>query len=451
MADKKYTPNFPDILGEITQDTRLNFGLVQVAMAIRPRVIRAGRPFEVILLVQNASDIAVDVMTRVRLPDKDAKGKKERFVTKVDKLVVGLEPAQVGYVVLPVSTLPDTAISGDYSIAMDVKMQPAKDAKPRRIRLEKGGGIVVPEDLAEGAADKLAELSRLNWTADKMSGLRSSGLEVKFGLMSGTVGKISDLKPGWESIWTMDDLVDNALLIQKFREQLQEQLLPALTAEQIYPRALQTTMANFEKAGFKLSKWESILVAKMLTLILMYGAPNKIMELVAGDFNLRPILEEDADLSQIQLPRWMSQFLNVLSREPRAIEAPIKVIMQLCFEGLLQDAATYAFQRIELALDESLGTAEERTIYIKQFMDEFNEGSLGFTNVYLPIVMGGITAADQVILPDDNMEDAVHDLRAMVDARREEKLDDETTGLFDMVDRLMGKILLKYGYDAKRM
>lgn len=451
MADKKYTPNFPDILGEITKDTRLNFGLVQVSMAIRPRVIRAGRPFEVILLVQNASDIAVDVMTRVRLPDKDAKGKKERFVTKVDKLVVGLEPAQVGYVVLPVSTLPDTAISGDYSIAMDVKMKPAKDAKPRRIRLEKGGGIVVPEDLAEGASDKLAELSRLNWTANKMSGLRSSGLEVKFGLMSGTVGKISDLQPGWESIWTMDDLVDNALLIQKFRKQIQEHLLPALNAEQIYPRTLQTTMVNFEKAGFKLSKWESILVAKMLTLILMYGAPNKIMELVAGDFNLRPILEDDADLSQIKLPRWMSQFLNVLSREPRAIEAPIKVIMQLCFDGLLQDAATYAFQRIELALDESLGTAEERTIYIKQFMDEFNEGSIGFTNVYLPMVMGGITAADQVILSDDNMEDAVHDLRAMVDARREEKLGDETAGLFDMVDRLMGKILLKYGYDAKRM
>lgn len=451
MADKPYTPNFPDILGTITKGSRVNFGLVQVAMAIRPRVIRAGRPFEAILLVQNASDVAVDVMTRVRLPDRDANGKKERFVTQVDKLVVGLEPAQVGYVVLPVSTLPDTAISADYRITMDIKMKRANERKPRRIRFEDGGGEVNVEHLADGMAEKVEDLSRLNWSADKVSGLRSSGLEIKFGLMSGTVGKISDLKPGWESLWTMDDLVDNALLLQKFRTQIAEHVLPALTAERIFPRALQTTREKFEASGFTLSKWESILVAKMLSLILVYAAPNKIMELVAGDFNLRPHLEEDADLQQVNLPRWTSQFLNVLNREPRAIKAPIKVIMQYCYDGLLQDAATYAFQRIELALDESLGSAEERDIYIKQLMDDFEEKSLNFGEVYLPLVMGGITAADQVILPDDNMEDAVHDLRDMVDTRRDELLNDDTAGLFDMVDRLMEKVLLKYGYDAKRM
>ena len=129
MADKTYTPNFPDLLGDVTDGKRVNIGLVQVALAIRPRVIRAGRPFETIMLVQNASDVAVDFMARVRLPDRDAEGKKGRFVCKVDKLVLGLEPAQVGYLVLPVSTLPDTAISADYAITMDVKMKPAGDAK----------------------------------------------------------------------------------------------------------------------------------------------------------------------------------------------------------------------------------------------------------------------------------------------------------------------------------
>jgi hypothetical protein len=280
MAKKKYTPNFPDILGEITGGARVNIGLVQVALAIRPRVLRAGRPFETILLVQNSSDIAVDFIARVRLPDRDAKGKKGRFVNTVDKLVVGLDPSQVGYIVLPVSTLPDTAISADYSMTMDVKMKPASNAKPRRVRPETGGGEVDPEHLADGMADKIEELKHLNWTAKKVSGLRSTGLEISFGLMSGTVGKIADLKPGWESLWTIADLSDPRLLVQKFRKQMVAKVMPTLTVDRIYPRAFDTTVANFEKAGFKLSKWEAIVIAKMITLILLFAAPSKLMELI---------------------------------------------------------------------------------------------------------------------------------------------------------------------------
>jgi len=451
MADKTYTPNFPDLLGEVTDGKRVNIGLVQVALAIRPRVIRAGRPFETIMFVQNASDVAVDFMARVRLPDRDAEGKKERFVCKVDKLVIGLEPAQVGYLVLPVSTLPDTAISADYSITMDVKMKPASDAKPKRVRFENGGGMVVPEHLGEGINEKLDELTHLNWTAEKVGGLRSTGLEVKFGLMSGTVGKIADLKPGWESLWTMADLVDNALLLQKFRKQIATKVLPALTAEQLYSTAVIAVGDNFEKAGFTLSKWERIVLAKMMSLVLVFAAPNKVQELVAGDYNMRPKLEDDADFNNLNLPHWMGDFLNLINREPRALQAPVKAIFQLCFEGLMRDATQLAFDRIEVALGESLGSAKEHKTYIKQLMEDYEANKLGFTNVYLPLVLGGITAADMVVLPNDNMEDAVHDLRAMVDARRSQFHNDDTAGLFQIIDRLMEKVLLKYGYDAKRM
>ena len=180
--------------------------------------------------------------------------------------------------------------------------------KPKRVRFEDGGGMVVPEHLGEGINDKLDELTRLNWTADKVGGLRSTGLEVKFGLMSGTVGKIADLKPGWESLWTMADLVDNALLVQKFRKQIAAKVLPAFTAEQLYSTAVIAVGDNFEKAGFALSKWERIVLAKMLSLVLVFAAPGKVQELVAGDYNMRPKLEEDADLNNLKLPYWMSEF-----------------------------------------------------------------------------------------------------------------------------------------------
>ncbi len=451
MTDKAYIPNFPDILGEITGGARVNIGLVQVALAIRPRVIRAGRPFEAIMLVQNASDTTVDFMARVHLPDRDADGKKKRFVTKLDKLVIGLEPAQVGYLVLPISTLPDTAISADYAITMDVKMKPAGDSKPRRIRFEDGGGEVIQEHLADGMSDAIEQLTHLNWSADKVSGLRSTGLQVKFGLMSGTVGKIADLKAGWESLWTMSDLVDNALMLQKFRKQLATKVLPTLTAEKLYSTAVLSVGEKFEKAGFPLSKWERIVIAKMMSLVLIFGAPNKVQQLVAGRFNLQPYLADDANLNNLTLPHWTVEFLNLINREPRALQAPPKAIFQLCFEALLKDATELAFHRVETVLGESLGNEGEHEIYIKKFLDDYAAGELTFMDVYLPLVMGGITAADMVVLPDDNMENAVHDLREMVDARRSQFQNEDNAGLFQIIDRLMEKVLLKYGYDAKRM
>ena len=450
MADNN-TPNFPDILGDITGGERVNIGLVQVALSMRPRVLRAGKPFETLLLVQNASDVAVDFVARVRLPERDANRKKGRFVTKVDRLVVGLEPAQVGYIILPVSTLPDTAISADYSITMDVQMKPAGENKPRRIRVTDGGGEVEHEHLADGVAGVMEELSRLNWTAKKVSGLRSTGLELKFGLMSGTVGKISNLKPGWESLWTMADLVDDSLLWAKFRKQVEEHVIPHLAAENIYPIALETTTSHFGQAGFRLSKWEGIVVAKMLTLILMFAAPSKIMELIAGHYNLKPLLAEDADLDQVKLPHWTRRFLTLVNREPRAFQQPIKAIFHFCYEALLHDAIINAFERVESALEESLGDPEEHKVYIEQLLSDYREQQLSFSSVYLPLVLGGITATDMVVLEGDNMEDAVHDLQSMVNARRFDLLDDDTEGLFEMTNRLMEKVLLKYGYDAKRM
>ena len=81
------TPNYPDILGAITGGLRCNINVVQLALAVRPRVVRAGRPFEAILLVQNASDVNVDVTATLHLPDKDAAKQKNQFTSHHVRLV----------------------------------------------------------------------------------------------------------------------------------------------------------------------------------------------------------------------------------------------------------------------------------------------------------------------------------------------------------------------------
>ena len=64
MAD---SVNYPDVLGFLSGGQRANFGSAQIALAVRPRIARAGRPFEVLVFVQNASDGAIDVTMTLAL------------------------------------------------------------------------------------------------------------------------------------------------------------------------------------------------------------------------------------------------------------------------------------------------------------------------------------------------------------------------------------------------
>ena len=114
MSDSQ-PDNLPDLLGAVTGGDRLNLDVMQCALGVRPSSIPAGKPFEAILLLQNASDVNVDVTAVVRLPEQDAKGKRNRFIVKRERLVVGLRPAEVGYMTLPLSSSPrrpSAAITG---------------------------------------------------------------------------------------------------------------------------------------------------------------------------------------------------------------------------------------------------------------------------------------------------------------------------------------------------
>ena len=46
-------PNYPDILGYATGGQRISINGLQVALATAPRIVKAGRGFQVIFLAQN--------------------------------------------------------------------------------------------------------------------------------------------------------------------------------------------------------------------------------------------------------------------------------------------------------------------------------------------------------------------------------------------------------------
>jgi hypothetical protein len=440
-------PNYPDLLGAITGGHRHTIGVMQVALAVRPRVVRAGRPFEVIMLIQNAADVDVDVTVTLHIPDRDAGKKKGRFVAKVDRLVIGLKPAEVGYVVLPVSCLPDTTVGADYKVGMDIAVKTLD--KPRRIRQNDGGGPVDLSSLKEEVAAKLQELKQLPFAASKKSGLRASGLETAFSVMSGRVGAITDLQPGWTSLWTMEDHDDDRVLLQRYYETLKVKVLPALTRTAIYAPLLEETTRRFEAAGYPLKRIEALFITKLLALVVEHSSGEQnAYNLGAGIYNIVPLLsaERVVDPAPLVLPKWVSALLRAIARDERAAHHPALAITRLGYKDLLTDAIQHAFEMIETATGEDLGGPDEMQEYGKQVLRMLDEpAELDFTHTYMPLVLGGIIVYDRVMLEDEQLGELLQDMSVISDERKSEMTDDNEP-IFRMSRRLINQALMKYGH-----
>lgn len=346
-------PNYPDVLGYITGGPRVRIGVLQLAVAVHPRITRAGRPFEVMVLIQNASDVELEVVVSLTFPERDAKKQKNRFVSKAARLVIGLEAAEVGVAVLPVSSLPDTAPSDSYSITMDVKVRPSGSEKPNRIREANGGGALDLDDLEAAAQAKLPELRNVQW--DTRSSLIGSSLSVPFTVMSGKVGQFADLKPSWTRLWSLSDLVDQVLLFNKHKESLAK-MLPKLTRAPVYTQLVESTRRQFSESGVVLKPLEEQLIAKILTVILEYArlSPKDIRYLVGEDYSIQRYLEVDElrpAPKSVALPAWAQDLLRALNRDERVVEYPVRAIGHFSYAGLLKDAMQHTFDRIQAITD----------------------------------------------------------------------------------------------------
>ncbi len=450
------TLNYPDVLGYVTKGARFNTGIIQAALALRPRVVRSGRPFEVILIVQNASDVDVDVTATMNIPEVDAAKKKGRFVTKAGRLVVGLKPAEVGYVVLPVSTMPDTAVSADYKIGVDIKAQPLNKGggKPQRVRLPDGGGKLDLATLNPDAAQKVEELKNLLYTTEAKGRLMgSSTLEAPFSVMTGKLGEIVDFKPGWISLWTVTDYEDDRALLSRYLDVMQNNVLPKLKRVQLFQPLLEATEKRFAKAGYPLNPIEAMFIAKLLTLILEYATPSDQTSgahsgLTAGEFNLVPLLDSSrlADPRPMVIPHWTSAFLRLVAHEPRAAEHPVESIARLLYPDLLRDAVLYAFKIVEQNTGEELGDAQEMKEYADNVINILNgAGTMDFTHTFVPLVLGGLIVFDSVIMPGEKLDNLVDDTNHMLESRESER-NDENEPVFTLTHRLVGRAMAKYGY-----
>ncbi len=449
MADQPAPHSYPDVLRYITDEPPLAIGVVEASLALRPRIVRAGRPLEAIVLLQNMSENDVDVRVALQIPEKDAQGKKDRFLAKNTNLVVDLRAAEVGYVKLPMTTLPDTAISNKYSIGIDIS-QSKPSEKPVRVRRGDSEKLLDPSTLPENIQNEITELKKLKFSAQKRRKLRGNTFEAQFSVLAGKVGSILNLEPGWQSLWTLKDQNDEDLLLSKFRDVIRDKTLPRLRRQLFYEPLHHTIEKRFEDAGYPLMKIEADAITRLLTLIIEYGNATRTNQvaLQAGHLYIEPLLKEKRmaiNEEDIPLPRWASAFLRAVARDERIASVPERVIPVLCFDDLLYDAMHYSFQEIGKATGENLGTEEETDAYIDLVIDKLSsQGQMDISYAYMPLLIGGIMAFDKILLKDERLADVLGQFNFLLDDRKGEKTEDNAL-IFDMTQQIMEQTLRQYG------
>lgn len=424
MSDSQ-PANLPDLLGAVTGGDRLNLDVVQCALGVRPSSVSAGKPFEAILLLQNASDVNVDVTAVVKLPEQDARGKRNRFIVKRERLVVGLRPAEVGFMTLPLSSSPQTAPGSDYRLVMELGVKRMDNRKPTRVRGSDGGGFFVETELSNEVQEHLWRLQQMVFDVDRVG---RSGIGVGFSIKEATLGEVADFSPGWTSLWTMRDHVDENLLVDRVRDKL-ELVLPRVNRDTLFFPLLEHVQTTFREVGrYHLKAGEAVFVTKALVLALEQGTPDLEMDDVADD----------------ERPEWFLRLCRILFDRPDAIKNVPYLFTALIFNDLLRDAMRLSLTMINTVTGEGFDSEVERDDYIGSIMDLLEGGGLDFSRVYLPLVLGGLIANTRVVMPQEVPRETIWLLQQARDERLREK-DADSAPVFDLTERLLDRALNQTG------
>jgi hypothetical protein len=434
------TKDYPDILGYVTGGGRASFNGVQTALAVSPRVVRAGRPFHALLLAQNLTDDGLELGATLHLPGRDARRQKDRFTAARNPLAIRLRPGEAGYLMLPATCHPDTAAGDNYKLSVAVSARP--DATSRVVRSEAGGD---EPDVSEKRRATLDKLRQLEFTAIKRPGRRDE-LEAPFRVLAGGRPDGTPVKSGWVSLWNLGEDGSSHALLARYGSLVEEQVLPRLKKEHIFEPLRQTTAARFKAAGYPLKPLETVFIAKLLALVVHMAASgeDQVDHLGSQAFHIAVLFRHKLP-DDVALPRWFEGLLRGVAYNEQVPDNPAAFVCARLYDALLLDTIPFAFNMIRTIIGEDMGSEEEMRRYARSFVRRLNaSGEMDFAHAYLPLVMGGTIIFDRVIAPEEKLEDTLRGMSEVL-AMRDAEWTEENDLVFLMTKELVNRSLRLFG------
>ncbi|MBI1277651.1 MAG: hypothetical protein GC179_05950 [Anaerolineaceae bacterium] len=375
----KLEPLYPDVLGSITGGARISMDKLQCALGIFPTQTYMNQPVEVILILQNMVDQPMQIKVGLQLPSQDKKGHPVVIDTAQKTLAVSMRPGEVGVLRIPIIPLPPTQAGTGFPVRVAVRYRTPNEGHP--VRPPAGGA---PPSVLSISSFKLQALREVAFSAHTWNE-SAEIITTYFDIAPKRTPPIGqDLQPKYESLWTMQEMVEERELVQAKLEDAQR-VATSLTRNTVYVPMMMAVEEHFAERGMPLHPGEMRAIAKMMTYTLDEG-----LELEPG-FSM-----EDS--------RWFLTLCQVLAHNPDLENIDRgELVTKYLFEAALYDSILLGFSTIDPKVKEDLGDAAERVNYANRVLAWFaGEGDPDPSYIYLPLAMGGVVVNMLVASKDEN-------------------------------------------------
>jgi|GEM_PF-1276626 len=445
------TVNLPDVLGYVSGDERLDLGVIQAAATCLPSAVKAGKNFRLVVIVQNMADVPVNMLVTLGLP-ADAAGKKNKFSANTQRIEVGMQPAEVGMILLPINSMGDTA-PGEVKFSVSISDVKAT-ARGGRIRSSEGGSALYLDGLRPEKRKLVDNFAKQKFVGGKKGLFGGATLMPPMTFQAGRVSEPSNLKAEYHTIWLREDMREDPLkLLDRFKTTLTQYVLTSLDRTLMLAPLVKKTATRFKQAGYELTDVEAKLIGRAMTNVLEYACTGRLSHgrsyTPRQEYQVLPIIERPIRVKfEIKL-RWLIELLNALVIDVQLPKNVWRLALQDSFyDALLRDTLTWGLNIVEEATGLDLGMPEELEQHADQWFEKFHKmvngrpgaEALTIEDVYLPLVMAGIAVYDKLALPGEDIKVFNPLFRGMLGKRASERTDDNSP-LFDITETMLSKIL----------
>lgn len=376
---QKLEPLYPDVLGSITGGTRIAMDKLQCALGIFPQFTYINQPVEAILILQNMVDQPMQIKIGLQLPSQDKKGNPVVIDTAKKTIAFNMRPGEVGVLHIPIIPVPPTQPGSGFPVRVAVRYRTPNEGQA--VRPPAGGA---PPSVLTISSYKLQALREVAFSAHTWN----QSAEIITSYFDVAPKRIppmgQDLQPRYESLWTMQEMVEEReLALAKVEDA--RRVASGLTRMTVYQPLMSAVEEHFAERGMPLHPGETRAIAKMMTYTLDEG-----LELEPG------FSTEDS--------RWFQTLCQVLAHNPD-IEYLDKgeLVNRYLFEATLYDAILLGFSTIDPKVKEDLGDMTERLNYANRVLAWFaGQGDADPSYIYLPLAMGGVVVNMLVASKDEN-------------------------------------------------
>lgn len=400
MVSNMDAPNYPDILGYATQGKKARLGAIETALAVYPRAVHAGSSFCGILLLQNMTDVKVEVVVNLSVAEPEISRKKQHFIVPNSGSRIMLRPGEVGFAALPMLCQEDTTAGKQYKFMATLKI--TSFGEPRFIRQVHQTDVNLDYYFffSPKTIDKLSSLRKLTFSEEQHK-LSSSScrLEVPLVVLPAQSKEEDQITTtSWVDLWSLIENTDNRPLLERYGPTLNSQILPLLRSESVSKALRDITIERFSPV-YKIQAAEVHFITKLMMKVLeMASEPTQSEYPGLTIYHVADVLHS-LDSTQaghpLDIPNWLYGFLMLSGMDEHEVHLSVSALMNHLFDDLLRDAVEAGFHIINYELGETVFEENEifeRSDHILNSLHQKTQ--LSFMGVYLPLVLGGIASWD---------------------------------------------------------